>query len=151
MQIKMLDISSYNNRKELRNYIINVFLKEEPGMGKKELSSKYRCNVEVTKDNKQIYLMRPAHLNKGMDFIVRVKDKKFFTKNMKLVKEIPSHFSIIHDLQEKKKENSKEFKKIYNEIRKIYNLDNFINTEFNFQTSKPCDMILYIIKWLFIE
>ncbi|MDD2840478.1 MAG: hypothetical protein PHY80_05170 [Rickettsiales bacterium] len=152
MKIKNLNINNLKTREEIRNYIINEFLKEEPGSGSGDLSSKYRYNVEILNCGKKIYLSRPANLNKGMDFIVKVENTTFLTKKGKQYKEAPSHFSIINDLLKKKEENLEEFKKLFAEIEKIYRLEQNIITNFNFKhDGMPCDMLLNIIKWLFIE
>jgi hypothetical protein len=64
-------------RRQFRERIIQEFLKEEPGTGKGELTSKYTYFVETLANGKRIFLTRPARLNNGFDFEIRVEGMKF--------------------------------------------------------------------------
>src|SRR3989344_5328335 len=65
---------SCNSRRELRDNLINEFLKEDGGYvrGGKKYVQAYRYYVEILSNGKRVFLQRPAHLNKGMDFQVCV-------------------------------------------------------------------------------
>jgi len=60
MIIKSLNVDNLS-RENIRSKVLKTWLKEEPGAGQ------HRYNVEVCADGSQIYLIRPAGLNKGCD------------------------------------------------------------------------------------
>lgn len=152
----MNEIELYNfnflSRKEFRDNLILEFLKEKPGIGKKELSSKYKYYVESLKNGERIYLSRPTNLNKGMDFTVHLEKTEFREKGA--YKDRPKHQEIIEDLIQKKLENSCEYEKVSKVLNKLYNCE-FVNEEeySNIYFSNGIDIegILKITKWLFIE
>ncbi len=151
-------------RKQMRNDLIKKFLKEEPGTGNGDNASKYLYKVE-TFDKYQILIERPAHNNKGIDFIGRVNDITFEHevngKKLKYSKfnNAPSHDNIL-DALEYCKDNYTE---LYNsfvtsELSKIYNCKkvkyskpsgaSFVDCKGN---KHPIEILLLSIKWLFIE
>ncbi|PEC48929.1 hypothetical protein [Bacillus sp. AFS096315] len=85
------------DRKEIRDFLVDIFKKEKPGTGTGELSTKYTYYVETLTNGNRIFLTRPAMLNKGFDFVVRV-ENTLFSNN----KNSPRHIDIIDDLSEKK-------------------------------------------------
>lgn len=93
-------IEFHLRRKTYRNNLILKFLEEEAGTGKWELSSKYKYNVETTCSGRKVYLLRPANLNKGMDFIVHLENIQFRSKGA--FKDRSTHSEIIQDLINKK-------------------------------------------------
>jgi hypothetical protein len=146
-----------NDRKTIRDNLIIEFLKEEPGTGSGDLSTKYYYYVETTGSDIYIYLNRPARLNKGMDFEVHADNVKFdnesesgrTTKSSR-----PSHKTILTDLKRKKEENPEEYVKMKVLIDKIYNCEIVADQhmrELNFNSGHHPELILKIIKWLFIE
>ena len=154
--IKTLTIQGLESRKDIRNHVIAEFLKEEPGNGTGEESSKYIYEVEILSNNQKVYLQRPARLNKGMDFIVNTDGWVFYSdkpnKNGKFRHlPAPAHHNIISDLKLKKSENPSEYERLFQEIEKIFNIQPYDVTQFNFSQGMPIDMLLAIIKWLFIE
>jgi hypothetical protein len=139
------------NRQEIRKFIIDVFVNEEPGNGKRDLCSKYIYNVETVASGNDIYLKRPATLNYGMDFTVHIKNVTFRSRG---TKNRPSHNDIINDLILKKSANEKEYAKVKNIIKKLYNCQYVEESEYynlNFHSGVPVEAILKAIKWLFIE
>lgn len=52
-------------REGIRRELITEFLKEQPGTGTGENSSRYIYFVETLQDGNRIYLQRPARFNKG--------------------------------------------------------------------------------------
>ena len=152
----MNEIELYNfnflSRKEFRDNLILEFLKEKPGMGKKELSSKYKYYVESLKNGKRIYLSRPTNLNKGMDFTVHLEKTEFRVKGA--YKDRPKHQEIIEDLVQKRIENSFEYEKVKKILNKLYNCE-FVNEEeysnIYFEMGIEIEGILKIVKWLFLE
>lgn len=145
-----------SNRTEIRKEIINLFLDEKPGTGKKHLTSRYKY---ITKNvgKHEIYLSRPAQFNNGFDFTLNVSGINFNNGyyndkgKLKRATNRPSHGHILDDLKIKKKENPSLYKDLFIEIINIYNCQEPTNTVFNFSSGYKSEIILECIKWLFIE
>lgn len=106
--VTMLGMSG--NRKEIRKNVILKFMDEEPGTGRGENCSRYIYVVEELEDGSNIYLKRPAPLNKGVDFEVHVENTRFRSRGARL--SMPSHNNIIEDLSNKKNSNAEEHRKV---------------------------------------
>lgn len=147
----------HNDRKSIRDFLIMEFLKEIPGTGNGENTSIYYYYVEKTKEEIDIYLKRPARLNKGMDFEVHAEGYIFEnkSKNGRITRTSrPSHSTIIDDLQKKKQENPIEYNRVKELIEKIYKCEDILDEEINtinFKVGYPIELILKCLKWLFIE
>jgi hypothetical protein len=143
------------NRKEIRNNLILEFLKEAPGTDGE--TSRYFYYVEKTKENIDIYLKRPARLNKGMDFEVHAED--FLFTNVSDSGRVsratrPSHSAILNDLRIKKKESPSQYKSVQLLIERLYNCNSIEQKEYiniGFKKGYHIELVLKIIKWLFIE
>ncbi|MEA5000355.1 MAG: hypothetical protein VB017_00550 [Endomicrobiaceae bacterium] len=148
--------NTLTTRQDVRNYVIKEFLKEKPGTGNQK--SAYRYDVETLSNGDKIFLERPAHLNKGMDFVIKVDNNIFphasyYKKRQKWIWgniEVPSYISIFVDLYYKKIDNFQTYQNLFLEIENIYNVKIY-STSLNFKYGYPCDMLLGIIKWMFIE
>lgn len=139
------------DRSIIRHELINIFLKEEPGTGKKDLCSFYNYFVDTLADGKRIILKRPARLNKGFDFEVHVEDTNF---GMKRWRTMPSHDDIYYDLEKKAEENPQEFDKVRKIIKQLFecsHVEDKIIRSLNFATGYSIEAILKSIQWLFIE
>lgn len=144
--------SNEGTRNSIRQAVVLEFLNEEPGTGNKKLASKYIYYVETLRDGNRIYLERPAQLNKGFDFIIKVENTEFKEKGA--LKYAPSHNNIIEDLRAKKNENSEEYDKLFQYIKLVFEcneIEEIWFDEFSFNTGKGVEVILKVIKWLFIE
>ena len=95
--------SNRGSRNDVRKRIIACFMEEEPGMGAGNDSSKYTYYVETLADGNRVYLTRPAFLNRGFDFVIRVENADYGHKGS--YKNVPTHKDISVDLEAKKKEN----------------------------------------------
>src|SRR5882724_5049860 len=141
------------SRRQLSEWVIRKFLKEQPGTGKRELASKYIYFVETLTDGKRIYLTRPTRL-KGFDFEIRVEGVNFASGKKRSTNR-PSHSVVYEDLAKKKAENRKAYSDLFDLIEHIYNCDLDITREdyarFKFRSGLPVDMLLKVIKWFFIE
>ena len=144
-----------NNRTDVRNEIINLFLLEEPGTGRGELCSQYHYVVDEY-DGYQIILHRPATLNKGFDFTVNV-NGFFFFKNRRYTH--PSHNDIIDVLMDVTLTYSEEeYRKVMEQIHAVFNCEepnfneirNIYFTDCD-EIERPIAIIVLAIKWLFIE
>lgn len=148
--MKEIDLYNFNflSRDEYRYNLILEFLKESPGTGSGELSSKYIYFVEYLKNGKRIYLKRPAIRNYGMDFTVHLENSKFKYSN------IPAHSEIIEDLLQKKSENFIEYKKVKIILNKLYNCEIVNENEYldiHLKNGLEIEDVLKLIKWLFLE
>jgi hypothetical protein len=141
-----------NSREELRTKVVNKFLSEKGGYWKDGIKhvTRFKYFVEKLKDDRRIYLLRPTYLNKGIDFQVWV--EKFDGVEDRR----PSHKDIFNDLKMKKKENSKDLPKLIQMIDDIWNCQepNYILKKYDkisFSVGFPIELLLKILKWLFIE
>lgn len=141
-----------NNRRDIRNNLINIFLEENAGTGKGEFSSNYIYNVETLKNGKRVQLRRPTFLNKGMDFTIHLENTEF--RNKGSFRDKPKHEEIINDLLLKKQENIFEYEKVRTIINQIFICKNVSQEEYEdifFTSGIEIEGILKVIKWLFIE
>ena len=143
-----------NNRADIRNELVMLLLQEQPGTGAGVNASRYRYTVD-TFGNYSIVLNRPAGLNKGFDFTVNIQGMSFKKKRTYYN---PSHQDITNVLQSVKNANPTQYQNVSLEIRNIYNCvsPNFQNISGitfldHTNTSRPIEIILLAIKWLFIE
>jgi hypothetical protein len=144
---------SHGTRRQFRERIIQELLKEEPGTGKGELTSKYTYFVETLANGTRIFLTRPARLNNGFDFEIRVEGMKFTSAKGRTTNR-PSHPVIFHDLIQKKAESGKAYSDLFKLIEDVYNCNEISPEDYShltFASGLPVDMLLFIIKWLFIE
>lgn len=144
--------SNEGSRNEVRKRVLEVLMEEEPGTGIRELSSKYTYYVETLSDGNRIYLARPAFLNKGFDFVVRVENADYGHQGS--YKNVPSHKDISIDLANKKKENPEMYSKFYDLLKKVFECHDVTPEEYDsikFETGFSPEHILKVIKWLFIE
>lgn len=146
-----------SNRKQMRDDVIDLFQKEQPGTGTGINASKYIYEVESFNFNQHQYkiqLCRPAKLNKGFDFTVNVLGL-YFKKKRRYSN--PSHQDILDALSSSKQNHSNYQSVIVPLIEDIYNCKNIsisqsgiTFSDFNGQ-QHPIEIILLALKWLFIE
>lgn len=137
-----------SNRAGIRNEIVNIFLAENPGTGKNELTSRYRYITKVI-GNHEVYLSRPAQFNNGFDFTLNVSNINFNPDGRATTR--PTHQNIFDDLKLKKEANIELFVELRIQIDKIYNCEEPTQTQFNFGAGLDSEILLECIKWLFIE
>lgn len=135
------------NRAQLRQEVIQEFLKEMPGFGKGNETSRYEYNIKII-GKYRIYLKRPAQFNNGFDFTLNVEGINFNPNSRYTTR--PTHQNIIDDLFNKKNENYIEYIKLFREIENIFYCKSF-NYNYIFNTGIPTEILLECIKWLFIE
>lgn len=139
------------SRDELRKQTVNKFLSEKGGYwkeGKKHVT-RYRYYVETLKDGRKIYLLRPTFLNKGIDFQVWVE------KMEEDIDKRPSHQTVFKDLEIKKIDNPNDFPMLLSAIVDVWNChepdDVLQNRKMVFKKGLEVELLLKILKWLFIE
>ena len=146
---------SATSREGYRRELIGLFLDERHGSI--EDVNYYFYVVEKLSDGNEIYLKRPTALNKGMDFEVRVSNVQFrYGKYGNIIStgNRPSHRDILDDLRLKKSESEMSYKKLFDLITKVYHCEEVSYDEmsqFNFAKGVSVEIILYVLKWLFIE
>jgi len=147
-----VDFSNVGDRNAVRMRIVEQLSKEFPGKGKGDLATHYTYYVETLKDDKRIYLRRPANLHNGFDFVVCVEGINFNKGGR--YRDYPKHEDILDDLRAKKKENYQLYDSLFSMIRKVYkcsHVDLDAASKIQFNTGYPCDLIVGVIKWFFIE
>lgn len=145
------------DRISARREIVELFLDENFGTGNGDLTSKYIYTVEKY-GAYEIILQRPATLNKGFDFVVKVKGV-YFNSNGKRRHQNPSHSDIVDALNKtRKKIGEFDYQKIKNLINEIYEIKNPDYSKVADVTFIDCDgkehpiiVLLLAIKWLFLE
>ena len=144
-----------SSREEYHKKLIMLFLEEKHGTSQEW--NYYYYYVETGKNGKRVYLKRPAYKNKGMDFEVRVEDYQFrYGKYNNIIStgNRPKHDEIWDDVYNKVVENPEDGQKLRVLITQVYNCEepneDIINS-CHFTTGLPLDLLLYAIKWLFIE
>ncbi len=140
-----------NDRKELRDTIVKKFLEEKGGYWKDGIKhvTRFRYYVEKLVDGRRIFLLRPTHLNKGIDFQVWV-EKFAEDKDGR-----PSHKDVFADLKAKQMEEPRKALELAKLIERIWHCEDPEDilgaTPITFKSGWSAEMMLKILKWLFIE
>lgn len=144
-------LHAVGDRNIVRMAVIKKFSKEEPGIGKDKLASRYTYYVETLSDGNRIYLRRPANLYNGFDFVVGVENYNFNTGGRK--RNYPKHNDIINDLSEKKILCREKYNNLFRVLEKVYNCEpiNGSEIDIDFNTGYTSELIIKTLKWLFIE
>lgn len=160
--------NSVEQRNSLRKLIVDLFGKEEPGTGRGEKTSKYEYifdDIYYKGDKYNIFIDRPANLHNGYDFLISLKkneipvnfsEGKFLKDGKKKRKTAsPGFDDIYEDLKLKKQENENKFNQVIPIIGMIYRCEDVNIKEYSknihFESGLPIEVILKLIKWLFIE
>jgi hypothetical protein len=148
-----VSISNAGTRNEVRMRVVNIFAAEQPGCGIADLASKYYYQVETLSNNLVVSLGRPARLNGGFDFVVRVPGYNFSSPNSRRRSE-PKHEDIIQDLIMKKASNLLDYSNLFAKIKDVFECQDVSDTAISNLTQLPGlpnDLIIKTLKWLFIE
>lgn len=139
-------------RENLRAQVVNIFLEELPGTGKGDDTTRYIYDVESTAHGEHVLLHRPAPLNKGMDFIVCTSHTRFSSGRRTFLN--PSHRNILDDLLLKQAEHRVNTGYILSLITQLYECKELAWNNLHlppFAVGHDIELILKLIKWLFIE
>jgi hypothetical protein len=128
-----LDVSQFFNKKDIRNHLLKTWSNEIE-------STHFRYFVETLSDGKQIYLERPANLNKGCDFVIKIQDFIIFKNGND---KPPKH----KDLLDFIKSNKSNFANLKKELNDVYNCKPIQTKYINYEH----EIILKLSKWFFIE
>jgi len=138
-------------REDLRKNTVDKFLSEKGGYWENGIKhvTRYKYYVEKIRDGRRVFLFRPTFLNKGIDFQVWV-ERMNGSKD-----ERPSHKGVMADLMTKKQENPKNFSLLMDAIDDVWNCeepdDVLKKYTFSFTKGLEAELLLKILKWLFIE
>lgn len=144
-------ITISGNKNKIRKSLVVIFLKERCGQGKGELRSAYTYEVDTLSIGNKVLLKRPARLNKGFDFEVHIEGMNFGERRRS---SMPSHRFVINDLRHKKRVSVWKFRKLKTQINKLFKCKSSKRIDMNsphFNRGVPTEVLLYAIKWLFIE
>lgn len=150
IEMKLLE---HFTRRKVREFVVNKFLKEEPGTGTINNATRYKYLVNIPNIDRKIYLKRPANLKLGFDFQIWVENWK-----RKGVDKMPKHQDIINDLSVKQKENNQQFRYLLKAIEWLFKckadkeiVEDLENKKINFNEGEELKILLRVIKWMFIE
>ena len=145
--------SNAPDRNTVRMRVINKFSEEPPGRGNGRNASRFTYYVEELSHRRRVYLKRPANLHNGFDFVVHVEGANF-NRTGNEIKSNPAHDDIIEDLRSKKAIDPAMYRRLFCLLERVYNCEDIDFNQANqlvFNTGYPCDLILAVVKWLFIE
>lgn len=144
---KMIEIKGSLVRHKVVKKVVNTFIKTE--YRKKGKGIIFRYPVENIQDE-QLFIVRPGH-KKNFDFKVEV-DESFRLGD-------GSHIEIAQDLRDKENENKQKIEDLLSATAEIYHcsendvdkvLVKYPSLGKSFQTGAKVEVILKIIKWLFV-
>lgn len=141
------------SRNDIRKHLVDVFLKETPGIGRDDEATRYTYYVETLNDGNRVYLRRPANLHNGFDFLVCVENMNYAEPG-KRNRNYPKHDDFEADLLLKREENPQMYRKLYTLLEKVYNCEEVTDkeiTSISFSSGFEVDHIVKTVKWLFIE
>lgn len=136
---------------EIVRKVINTFIDAENQLRGKGV--KFRYPVEDLSIGKQLFIFRPGGLRGKWNFDFKVE----VPKELGLGR--GSHDEIISDFRNKKQENPQKFNTLLNALTAICNcsendvdqlLKNYPDLLVSFQTGAKVDVLLKVIKWMFI-
>lgn len=142
-----IEIKGSLARHKIVEKVVNTFIKTE--YCKKGKGIAFRYPVENLPEG-QLFIARPGH-KKNFDFKVDV------IRDFGLGE--GSHIELAQDLRNKKKEDKQKFEDLLDAVTEIYNcsendvdkvLVNYPNLGVSFKTGAKVEVILKVIKWLFI-
>lgn len=147
-------------RREFRDQLVQAFLAEAPGTGKKKETTRYTYEADLSPSGHHIELWRPALLNKGLDFTVRIPSLKLNTARAQW-RHVPRHRDLIRIFTSLKENEPNQYPKILaclhqafacepiNGLKEISVL--FASGETNSCDKIPADVAVLVAKWLFAE
>lgn len=147
---KPIEIRGPMNRDEIVRNVVNIFIITESHQ--RGHGVKFRYPVENLSIGKKLFIFRPAGLNKwNFDFKVEVLKEFGLEKG--------THDKIILDFQKKKQEDPQKFNKLLDALTTLYScsendvdqlLENYPDLQQSFQNSSKVDILLKVVKWMFI-
>jgi len=145
-----IEIKGSLSRNEIVRKVVNIFIDAESH--RRGHGVKFRYPVENLSIGKQLFIFRPAGLNKwNFDFKVEVLEEFELRRG--------THDEIKSDFQNKKQENPQKYNDLLDALTTLYNcsendvdkvLEDYPDLQILFQTGAKVDVLLKIVKWMFI-
>lgn len=145
-----IEIKGSMTRHEIVQKVVNTFINtehEQRGRG-----VKFWYPVEQLPKDNRLFIFRPGGLQKwNFDFKVNVTPELGLEKG--------THDDVATDLRNKKQENPQQFKKLIEVLGEIYGgsendvdqvLTKYPDLQASFQTGAQIEVLLKILKWMFI-
>jgi hypothetical protein len=137
------------DRPAIRREVVGWWLEEEAG---DETTKRcYRYNVERLADGSQIYLMRPARLNKGMDFVIKCERfLRFKNGNDKP----PRHLDLMAELLEIRSARADGRRELIPLVHRVWDCespDDILRSSPSFHGDLMVERALKLARWFFIE
>jgi len=156
-KIRLDSVTGNHNkdRNKLRRIIIEEFFKEEPGTGTGDNAARYTYYVEREAAGNKVYLVRPANLKNGFDFVIHVENRVFSNGRTN-----PRHYDISEDVPQKKNGlDNNTWKSLWLAMEMVYlchDPDDIIRSDsfenlMKINIGLPVDLTLKIMKWFYIE
>ena len=152
-----IEIKGRLPRHKIVKNIVNIFISTEYQNRGKGVQFWYPVeqlpsNVKLLSEDNQLFILRPGGLRKwNFDFKVNVTPELGLGRG--------SHEEIASDLSSKKHENPQKFSELLEAINEIYKcsendvdrlLDRYSQLPSSFQTGAKVEVLLKVIKWMFI-
>ncbi len=146
MNILTLNVEGLN-REQIRSKILRTWEAESSGSGK------YRYDVEQCSDGSKIYLIRPANLNKGCDFVI-VSENYLKWKNGN--DKPPKHKDVFNSITHLFCEDKSLKDGFSGAVERIYaceNIDKVLSDHPILLSTLKCEAerVLKLLKWMWIE
>ncbi len=147
---KAIEIKGSVARHEIVKKVVNIFIDSESHQ--RGHGIKFRYPVENLSIGKKLFIFRPAGLSKW-NFGFKVEVLKEFELGR------GTHNEIISDFQNKKQENPQRFNDLLEALITLYNcsendvdrlLEKYPDLQMIFQTGAKVDVLLKVVKWMFI-
>lgn len=135
-------------RNEIVRKVVNMFIKTE--YQKKGKGVTFLYPVEKLPGNRHLFIARPGH-KKNFDFKVEITEEMGLKEG--------KHEQVVLDLKVKKQCNPQEFEDFLRAVEEVYHcsendidrlLPRYSNLKRAFYTGAEVEVILKILKWLFI-
>ncbi len=137
------------DRVKIRDAMLEHWMREKPGTT--QVRNIYRYNVETLADGSGIYLLRPARLNKGCDFVIYCENfLKFKNGNPKP----PQQRTLTEELEKLASLSANHKTEILAALRRVWDCEDVevVVTDLKlFRGSIAAERSLKLAKWLFIE
>jgi hypothetical protein len=135
------------SREKIREKVLQTWIKEDQGVGQ------YRYDVETCQDGSVIYLLRPANLNKGCDFVIVSEN---FLKFQNGKDKPPKHRDVIQLIESFCRGNSamvEAMRTAFEEVYECVKPDEAIERTPTLKMTPQCaaERSLKLLKWMWIE
>ena len=144
-----ISIDDKMSRHDIVQKVVNTFISTEFADRGKGIQFWYP--VEKLSNGRQLFIKRPGGLQKwNFDYKVNVEEDFGLGKG--------THREISLDFENKSQENNKKYPKLLEALTKLYECNNDVDNilkiipdiESSFQTGAKVDILLKVIKWMFI-